>query len=110
METMERLKNRITLYANFDWQGETEISQIRKDLDEVEKQGATYLDLNAGYESISIEAVFYQQESDEEYKVRIDKENEKQEQIKQKELADFETIKQKELEEFERIKNKYNLK
>ena len=84
------------------WAYGIEISQIRKDLDALEALGATHVDIevNSYYDShsISIEAFAERLETDEEFTLRMEQIAERDNLIKERELA-----------ELERLQAKYNL-
>ena len=86
---------------SFDWTYGVEISKIREDLDALEKLGATRIDIETSsfYDSLSVDIKAYvsREETDEEYKRRLEKETQRQNEIKLREL-----------EMLERLKNKYN--
>jgi hypothetical protein len=83
-----------------DWRyDEPSIAQMRKDLDEAEKLGATHvsIDCYSSYDSCSLEINFIcrREETDEEYASRIKAEEFDRERIKQHELAQLEALKKK---------------
>jgi len=91
------LRKNIDFY--FSWTYGVSIGKLREDLDELEKLGADEviieLDSYGGSNSISIEAFGERLETDEECKLRIDRENKCEEQIKNEELAELERLKLK---------------
>lgn len=76
-----------------------EISQIRKDLDELEKLGATHVEIEASvyYDSgrLEINAISERIETDEEFEQRKKEIEFRQEQIRQNELKQLELLKTK---------------
>ena len=84
---------------SLNWAYSVEISQMRKDLDAIEKLGATHVEIDSAiiYDD-SFEAVSEHLETDEEYKSRMLEREKKANEVKKAEL-----------EQFERIKSKYNL-
>lgn len=98
---LQKEKRNFSINREIFWCDEVEISKIRKDLDEVEKLGATHINITHGisYECsyIEMEAVNIRTETDEEFEQRV-------KEIKEKE----ELFKFRELQELERLKLKYN--
>lgn len=99
---MEKQVKQFDVKFNFDWGYGVEISKIRADLDELEKLGATHIEIEANvfYDSatLNIEAKCERLETDEEFKKRINE-------IKQREAI----TKQRELNELNRLKQKYEM-
>ena len=99
---MKKIMKRSLVDFYLDWTYGVEISKIRKDLDALEAIGATRVDigLDAGYgdPSISIEAFSERLETDEEFTLRMAQIAERDNLIKERELA-----------ELERLQAKYNL-
>lgn len=96
---MEKQVKRFTVPFDFDWTYGVTIEKLRKDLDELEKLGVKEIEIETediyGDTSINIQAFCIRLETDDEYNKRINKERERQEAIKQKELADLEWLKKK---------------
>lgn len=96
MEKKEIMSN---VYFDFNWTYGVEIKKIKEDLDELEKLGVTDILFKAeefyGETTVVIEAFTKRIETDEEFKKRIDIENQRQEYIRQRELAELERIKSK---------------
>lgn len=96
---MEKQIRRFRVSFDFDWTGGVPLWRIKDDLDELEKLGVTEIVIEAeeiyGNPSISIEGFTMRLETDEEFKDRIKKENQRQESIRRKELADLEFLKKK---------------
>lgn len=94
-------KQVIAFKINFllDWTYGIDISKIRADLDAVEKLGATRIDIEHGvdYDSsyVDIDAIAERIETDEEYELRINNANKRNEETKQIELSLLETLKAK---------------
>ena len=87
---------------NLHWEFGCEIDQIRKDLDEIEKLGATHVmidsDISYDMSYVTIIAVSEREETDEENKTRL------------KELQDrLDLQKKRDLETIEILKQKYNV-
>lgn len=82
-----------------DWEFSVEISKIRKDLDELEKLGATHVMIDSCllYDGscVTINAVSIRVETDEEFEIRKESERVRLEGIKEQELAYFNRIKEK---------------
>ncbi|MCK9416002.1 hypothetical protein M0Q97_05015 [Candidatus Dojkabacteria bacterium] len=82
-----------------EWGYGVEISQIRKDLDELEKLGATHVEIEASvyYDSATLEinAISERIETDEEFEQRKKEIEFRQEQIRQNELKQLEQLKSK---------------
>jgi hypothetical protein len=96
---MEKKEIKSNVYFDFNWSYGVEIKKIKEDLDELEKLGVTDILFKAeecyGESTVVIEAFTKRIETDEEFKKRIDIENQRQEYIRQRELAELERIKSK---------------
>ena len=77
-----------------NWEEITEISNIRKDLDDIEKLGATHIQIDSEL-SVRILPFMMRLETDEEYKKRTDIVKERNERITKNELALLERLKLK---------------
>jgi len=77
------------------WGYGVEISQIKKDIEELEKLGATYIDIEPGEGEISANCEIFCRriETDEEYEKRIEEDKKEQEEIKRRELKLLEELK-----------------
>lgn len=99
---MKREIIRTKINYSLDWEYGVEISQMRKDLDAIEKLGATHVEIDGAiiYDDsyVKIEAVSEHLETDEEFELRMSEKKRRAEEVKKAEL-----------EQFERIKSKYNL-
>tara|TARA_R110002012_G_C11216441_1_gene561992 strand:- start:76 stop:378 length:303 start_codon:yes stop_codon:yes gene_type:complete len=97
----KKIEKEFKIEYDFDWEWGISIEDIRKDLDELEKLGATHINLESqeswGCASLDQKAVCTRMETDEEFKERIDKYNARQEKFKQSEMI---TLK--------RLQDKYN--
>jgi len=97
---MKKILKKFDVPYYLNWKYAT-IDQIREDLNEIEKLGATYVELgyteNDGCVSVYVDPKVNRLETDEEFEKRISDENDSNERIKTRELA-----------ELERLKNKYN--
>lgn len=81
------------------WLWGVSISQIRKDLDELEKLGVTEIQIEP-YESwgsvfANVDAYIERLETDEEYKERIESEIKRKEEERQREMQQYEALKKK---------------
>jgi hypothetical protein len=96
---MEKQVRRFKVDFDFNWTYGVEIKKLREDLDTLEKLGVTEIEIEAeenyGSASVTIEAFINRIETDEECKARIDKENQRQEDINRRELAELEKLKSK---------------
>ncbi len=96
---MEKQVRRFKVDFDFNWTYGVEIKKLREDLDTLEKLGVTEIEIEAeenyGSASVTIEAFINRIETDEECKARIDKENQRQKDIKRRELAELEKLKSK---------------
>lgn len=96
---MEKEVRRFKVDFDFNWTYGVEIKKIKEDLDTLEKMGVTEIEIEAeenwGSVSVTIGAYINRLETDDEYKTRIDKENQRQEEIKRRELAELEKLKSK---------------
>lgn len=94
-----KIKRNFNIDYSLDWTYGVEISKIRSDLDALEKLGATHVDIEVetSYDCsyIVANAFAFRTETDSEYKERIDKEREWQEQIKRRDLEQLEILKTK---------------
>lgn len=99
---MEKEVREFKVDYRLDWEYSVKIDDIRKDLDAIEKLGATHVLIESGisYDCsyVTIEAVSEHLESDEEFADRLKEEERFQNEIKQRDL-----------DQLERIKSKYGL-
>ena len=96
---MEKQVRRFKVDFDFNWTYGVEIKKLKDDLDTLEKLGVTEIEIEAEYNygsaSVTIEAFINRLETDEECNARITKENQRQEDIKRRELAELEKLKSK---------------
>ena len=96
---MEKQERRFKVDFDFNWTHGVEIKKLKDDLDTLEKLGVTEIEIEAEYNygsaSVTIEAFINRLETDEECNARITKENQRQEDIKRRELAELEKLKSK---------------
>lgn len=82
-----------------DWVTNMEISKIQKDLDAIEKLGATHIEFESltefGMTYITVKAICRREETDEELAQRIKVIQEREEQLRRIELEQFERLKAK---------------
>lgn len=99
MKKLDKIKRNFKVDYYFDWTYGVTITQIREDLDALEKLGVTSIDMdtmdNYGSISISIEAISNRLETDEEYFERKKKEDEFADKLKQAELKQLEILQNK---------------
>lgn len=98
---MEKEIRQFKIDYPINWSYEVEISKIKSDLDAIEKLGATHLKIDSyiSYDvsSINYDVVCERMETDEEFSKRVESENKRNNQIKERELM-----------ELARLKSKYN--
>lgn len=96
---MEKITRNFEVKYPLGWKYKVEISQIKKDIEELEKLGATHVEIDLRYDCgdsyIEIKALSNRLETDDEYHQRIDEQNKRQEYIKGIELEQLEKIKSK---------------
>ena len=84
---------------NFNWCWENEISQIKKDIEELEKLGATSISIEPYIEddcsSVSIRATYEREETDEELEIRLSQTSLREQRIRQQELVLLAELKRK---------------
>jgi hypothetical protein len=96
---MKKEVRKFSVNYQIQWGDETPISEIRKDLDALEKLGATEIDVYAVYmdyyPEVRMEAFSSRLETDEEYSARIASEKVTLEEVRQLEVAKMYAIKEK---------------
>lgn len=96
---MKKIERNFEIKFDFDWAWGIEISKLKEDLAELERLGATHVDIEANvcYDSatLDIEAYCRRVETDEECKERISKENRRKDEQKRRELEQLEKLKAK---------------
>jgi hypothetical protein len=96
---MEKEIRKFPVDYRFQWDDEAPISEIRKDLDTLEKLGATEIDMYVyyvdDYPVVRMEAFSSRLETDEECSARTASEKVRLEEVKQLELAKMYAIKEK---------------
>lgn len=96
------MKKKVRLFPikyKIDWYWDTEITKIKKDIEELEKLGATHIYFNARYEDeiplIEIEPYSKRVETDEEFKERLYIQQKRDDAKKEWELKQLELLKSK---------------
>jgi hypothetical protein len=96
---MKKKIRRFQIKFDFDWEYGVEISKIRKDLDALEKLGATHVDIETDVRNDCAYMTFAgyvdREETEEEYLKRINLELERENLLKQRELAELKRLKDK---------------
>ena len=92
---MEKQVIRKNIGYNFDWEGSNSIESIREDLDNLEKRGATHIEVELYEYSLHCQGYTERTETDEEQAERIRVEQEQAERQKQRDLKQYEIIKSK---------------
>jgi hypothetical protein len=96
---MEKITRNFEVKYSLEWKYGVEISQIKNDIEELEKLGATHVEIDIEYEHgdsyIEIKALSNRLETDDEYQQRIDEQNKRQEDMKRRELEQLEKLKSK---------------
>ena len=93
---MDKIKIEVTVDYVFDWSYDTEISQIRKDLDAFEELGATHIEIySAEYSRLNMNSKYTRLETDEEFITRIDKYKSQEEIQRVKDLDQLKKLKEK---------------
>ncbi len=96
---MTKEVRRFKVDFNFNWTYGVELSKLKEDINELEKLGVTDIEIESvddyGSSSVNIEAFINRLETDDEYNNRIDKEKNRQDEIKKRELEQFERLKSK---------------
>jgi len=92
----KRVRQQINGYP-LEWMGINRISDLKKDLEELEKMGAEYVDIDLGYSSdyVSFTASYYRDETDKELAIRIEHEEKNKSKRLALEYAEYERLKQK---------------
>jgi 2-methylisocitrate lyase-like PEP mutase family enzyme len=96
---MEKETRRFEINYSLDWEYGVEISKLKKDIEELEKLGATHIEIEASVSydcaCLTIEAKAERIETDEEFKNRVDAVNKRNEDIKRRDLEQLEMLKSK---------------
>ena len=96
---MEKQEIDFKLAYPLDWTCEVEISQLKKDIEELEKLGATHVSVDHGisYDCsyVTIDAICRRIETDEEFEKRKNEYEARQAETKRRELKYLEEIKSK---------------
>ena len=96
---MEKQIREFEVNYRLDWLDRVKISKIKADIEELEKRGATHVDIDIEYSYgdtyVEIIAITNRLETDEECQLRTEEEEERMERIKQLELKQLEKLKAK---------------
>tara|TARA_R110000782_G_scaffold132250_1_gene224193 strand:+ start:256 stop:555 length:300 start_codon:yes stop_codon:yes gene_type:complete len=96
---MKKQVRRFEVKFDFKWEYGVEISKIREDLDALEKLGATHVDIDSdvSYDCayISFDGYVDREETDEEYLKRTTEQLDREDRIKQRDLAELKRLKDK---------------
>ena len=96
---MEKLTKRIKVDYFLEWEYGMSIYDLRKDLDKIEKLGATHVDIEAytSYDCayVGIEPILQRTETDEEAIKRVSDEESRMEMLKKRELEQLKKLKEK---------------
>jgi len=96
---MEKQEQDFKLNYSLDWTYGVEISQLKKDIEELEKLGATHVNIEHGisYDCsyVEIDAICRRIETDEEFEQRKKEIEARQEQNKQRQLKQLAELKSK---------------
>ena len=96
---MEKQIREFGVNYRLKWLDRVEISKIKADIEELEKLGATYVNIDIAYSYgdayVEIIATANRLETDEECQLRIKEEEERMEHIKQLDLKQLERLKSK---------------
>ncbi len=99
MKKLEKQIRRFPVAFPFDWVYGIAISKLKEDIAELEKLGATHIDIetesNYGDYSIRVEGICERLETDEECEARVAEMQARQEGQKRRELAFLEQLKKK---------------
>lgn len=78
-----------------NWTCGVSLEQIKKDVEELEKLGATQVDITLDYDTIKIDAYKERKETEKEFRERIRNEKEHAEYIEKLQRAEYEKLKSK---------------
>lgn len=96
---MEKQEQDFKINYSLDWEYKVPIEQIKKDIEELEKMGATHISIEHGisYECsyVEVDAICIRIETDEEFEQRKNEFEAREEQCKQRELEQLEKLKKK---------------
>ena len=92
---MEKQVIRNNIGYNFDWSDSNSIESIREDLDNLEKKGATHIEIETYEHSLHCQAYSERTETDTEQAERLKQEQERSERQKERDLKQYEIIKSK---------------
>jgi hypothetical protein len=96
---MEKEVRQFEIDYQLDWTGCFEISQLRNDLDIIEKLGATHVNISArgdgDYSYMEVLAINEREETNEEFALRLEIKQKKEAEIQRRELAELQRIRLK---------------
>jgi len=92
---MDKQVIRENIGYNFDWSDSNSIESIREDLDNLEKRGATHVEIEVYEHSLYCQAYSERPETDTEQAERLRIEQERSERQKERDLKQYEIIKSK---------------
>ena len=92
---MKKINKRFNIEYYLYWTGGAAISQIREDLDAIEKLGATHIDIEEDDCFISVEGYVERLETDDEYDDRLAKDKAHKANVKAHELKQLAELKLK---------------
>lgn len=96
---MKKITIRAKVKSINDWTYGVSISKLKEDLAELEKLGATEIEIEPyeeyGGAYVNINALAIRLETDEEFNIRVEKENKRKQDIKDRELAELNRLKSK---------------
>ena len=97
MKKIKKIKKQFEVDYQLDWTWGIEITKLREDLDALEKLGATHVDIESyeryGCSYIEIGAKCERFETDQEFERRINGIKMREQEIKNRELAELEKLK-----------------
>lgn len=96
LDDMEKLVKKEKIDYDLDWKyTQVSLSEIKEDLDALEKLGATHIEFDTNDYELSIKPIKQREESDEEFSKRLKFIKEREEVIKKQELQQLETLRKK---------------
>jgi hypothetical protein len=99
MKKSQRVKRNFKVDYNLDWAYSVKISQLREDLDALEKLGVTHVDIEAseryGCAYLDIEAFATRMETEEECKERLSELKRRDDEIKRRDLEQLQKLQDK---------------
>lgn len=97
--TMDKKVRQFKIDYALDWEYGVEIKKLREDLEELEKLGATHVEIESSisYDCAytTIEAIAERMETDDEYQARTDEEQRRKDEIARRELDQLRKLQEK---------------